>query len=96
MMQRPATEVGRYGQFAPLAESEDEETGETDDVTLTRRLVKKNKKLLIAKNKRLTTVLNMIDEAVKCLVTNPPKLTPRPLDPRAADRDDFDCSLCFR
>ena len=77
-------------------EGEEGEDGESDDVTLTRKLVKKNKKLLIAKNKRLTAVLNMIEQAVRGLVSNPPKLSPRPLDPQAADKDDFDCSLCFR
>ena len=75
---------------------EEAEEGESDDVTLTRKLVKKNKKLLIAKNKRLTAVLKMIEQAVRGLVSNPPKLSPRSLDPQAAEKDDFDCSLCFR
>jgi len=93
----------KVSQASLYSESEEEEDGEDegedaeeDDVTLTRKLVKKNKKLLIAKNRRLTGVLAMIDQAVKGRVTNPPKLVPRPLDPQDADRDDFDCSLCFR
>jgi len=93
-------ESGELG-LPPTLYSESEEEaeadeGESDDVTMTRKLVKKNKKLLIAQNARLTAVLNMIEQAVSGLVSNPPKLSPRALDPRAAEKDDFDCSLCFR
>ena len=80
------------------SDSEGQSEGEDndDEVKRTRKLLEKNKKLLIQKNCRLTSVLTMIDVAVTRLVTNPPKLCPRPLDPAAADKDDVDCSLCFR
>ena len=61
-----------------------------------RKILDKNTKLLMTKNKELSSVLNMIDTAVTRLVTNPPKLGPRPLRADQADKEDLECSLCFR
>ena len=77
-------------------ETEEEEEEEGNDVKRARKLLDKNTKLLSSKNKELSTVLDMIDAAVTRLVTNPPKLGPRPLRPEQADKEDLDCSLCFR
>ena len=77
-------------------EEEEEEKVEAKDVKRAERLLAKNTRLLMTKNKELSGVLHMIDGAVTRLVTNPPKLAPRPLRPDEVDKEDLDCSLCFR
>ena len=98
----PARQVKFYGEAERGSESshsdteEEEQEEETNDVKRARKLLAKNTKLLMTKNKELSGVLHMIDGAVTRLVTNPPKLAPRPLRPDQADKEDLDCSLCFR
>ena len=53
-------------------------------------------KSLIAKNKRLVSVLDRIEEGVKQIVNPVESIPQRPIDPEAVDKDDFDCALCFR
>jgi len=97
----PSRQVKFYGEAERCSESshsdtEEEEEEEANDVKRARKLLDKNTKLLMTKNKELSGVLHMIDGAVSRLVTNPPKLGPRPLRPDQADKEDLDCSLCFR
>lgn len=100
----PGNPVKFYSESERGSESSDsegdteEEEGEEEgnDVKRARMLLDKNTELLMTKNKELSSVLHMIDAAVTRLVTNPPKLGPRPLRPDQADKEDLDCSLCFR
>ena len=52
--------------------------------------------LLITRNQNLSPALSMIDKAVTQLVSNPPQPSPRHLRSDQADKEDLDCSLCFR
>ena len=100
----PGGQVKFYGESERGSESsdsegdteEEEEEEEGNDVQRARKLLDKNTKLLMTKNKELSNVLHLIDAAVSRLVTAPPKLGPRPLRPEQADKEDLDCSLCFR
>ena len=92
-------QVKFYGESERSSESshsDTEEEEEANDVKRARKLLDKNTKLLMTKNKELSGVLHMIDGAVTRLVSNPPKLGPRPLRSDQADKEDLDCSLCFR
>jgi len=58
--------------------------------------MKKNRQLLIAKNKRLCGVLDKVDEGVREILSRNCQKQNRYIDPKAVDKDDFDCSLCMR
>ena len=98
----PSRQAKFYGESEKGSDSSEsggeteEEEEEGDDVKRARKLLDKNTKLLSTKNKELSSVLTMIEAAVTRLGTNPPKLGPRPLRPDQADKEDLDCSLCFR
>ena len=98
----PSRQTKFYGESergSDSSESEgetEEEEEEGNDVKRARKILDKNTKLLMTKNKELSSVLKMIDTAVTRLVTNPPKIGPRPLRADEADKEDLDCSLCFR
>ena len=52
--------------------------------------------LVVTRNPRLCAVLDRVDAAIKCIITMNCGNTQRNIDPAAVDKDDFDCSLCFR
>jgi len=58
--------------------------------------MKLHRNMLVAKNKKLCNVLDKVDEAVKNILTMNCQQKNRHIDPEAVDKDDFDCSLCFR
>ena len=58
--------------------------------------MKKNRQLLIAKNKRLCGVLDKVDDGVREILSRNCQKQNRYIDPKAVDKDDFDCSLCMR
>jgi len=58
--------------------------------------MKHSRQMLIAKNKKLCNVLDKVDEGVRNILTMNCQKDNRHIDPKAVDKDDFDCSLCFR
>jgi len=78
------------------SENDDSEEDIFDQTAGTMRNMRKSRKLLIAKNKRLCNVLDRVDEAVKYTLSMNCQQKNRHIDPEAVDKDDFDCSLCFR
>ena len=56
----------------------------------------RHKKFFEAKNKRLKSVLEKIEEGVKAIVEADQAKPERDIDPAAVDKDDFDCAICCR
>ena len=73
-------------------DSSDGEDTEDDVETRT----EENRKLLISKNTRLCAHLRRIDESVQSFIRSVKSKSERDIDPNAVNKDDFECSLCFR
>jgi len=58
--------------------------------------MKRSRQLLIAKNKRLCGVLDKVDEGEREILSRNCQKQNRPVDPKAVDKDDFDCFLFMR
>jgi len=76
-----------------IDDSEEDVFGSSSCSTLK---MKHHRQLLIAKNKKLCSVLDKVDEGVRNILTMNCQQEDRHIDPKAVDKDDFDCSLCFR
>lgn len=76
------------------AESSDGESDYTE--TDSEVLPSADSSRVIAKNKRLNSVLSKIDEGVKNIITLSQTKSQRYISPEAVDKDDFDCALCYR
>lgn len=76
-------------------DSEGDDSEEEMDLGTTLK-IKQSRKMLVAKNKRLSNALDRVDEAVRNILSMSSPDKCRNIDPAAVDKDDFDCSLCFR
>jgi len=78
------------------SETEDSEEDRCDRSSRLSMQMKHKRQLLVAKNKKLCGVLDKVEEGVRSILTMNWKQENRHIDPKAVDKDDFDCSLCFR
>ena len=86
-------DVCKGGNDSESDDSEEENGGQHLGTTLK---IKQSRKMLIAKNKKLCNVLDRVDEAVKKILSMSSPEKSRHINQEAVDKDDFDCSLCFR
>jgi hypothetical protein len=84
---------GEHDSGSDIEDSEEDLFGQSASATLK---LKHTRQMLIAKNKKLCNVLDKVDEGVRSILTMNCQKDNRHIDPNVVDKDDFDCSLCFR
>jgi len=78
------------------SEPEDSEEDQVEKSFRASLKMKQKRQLLVAKNKKLCSLLDKVEEGVRTILTMNWKQENRHIEPEAVDKDDFDCTLCFR
>ena len=78
------------------SDSDEEDSSESGETPMSLMKFNENKKLLVSRNNQLCHTLDLLEKAIKDMLSQDHQQMNREIDPAAVDTSDFDCSLCFR